>query len=405
MNTFKKITVLLLSMILIISSSVSVSAFKGNGKDAVWGMASWYCEKDSSAPSVDRESIQKQATLECNEKWNVSSQSEWSEEQNNEFAKILEAKIAEATEEANNTYKITVAFSMPEDPEFFISYMSEYEPYVYFEKNGQTYSRTPLTLKNSNSRYATAILTVKGYGEYEGIICHKDNDGVPTAQSENFETPSILNISVYDGGVQCSYTNKMSNALAYQINNNGAVNYVTSFDDVKKEAWYYDSVQSAAKLGLMNGSGSMFYPNDNLSYAEAIVLASRINAYYKGLDGNKIFPTGSQPWYRSYLDYAERNGIPSIYSDYDEKITREEFVHILYAALPESEYEAINTVEDGSIPDVSMKHEYAEEIYSLYKAGIITGSDDKSFNPNSHIKRSEVAAILCRMMGEGRQQI
>lgn len=403
MNTFKKLTIFLLSMILIISSSVGVSAFKGNGKDSVWGMASWYCEKDTTAPAVDKEAIQKRVTLECNEKWNVSSKSEWSEEQNNEFAKILETEIANAVDESV-VYKITVAFSMPEDPEFFISYMSEYEPYVYIEKNGQTYSRTPLTLKNTKSRYATAILTVKGYGEYEGIICHNNNDGIPTAQSENFETPSLLTMSVYDGGVTCNYTNKMSNALASQINNNGAANYLISFDDVKKDSWYYDSVQSAAKLGLINGDGSMFYPDNNLSYAEAIVLAVRMNAYYKGLDGNKIFPTGSQPWYRAYLDYAERNAIPSIYDDYDEKITREEFVHILYSSLPESEYEAINTVEDDSIPDVSMKHEYADEIYSFYRAGIITGSEDKSFNPDSHIKRSEVAAILCRMMGENRQQ-
>ena len=47
----------------------------------------------------------------------------------------------------------------------------------------------------------------------------------------------------------------------------------------------------------------------------------------------------------------------------------------------------------------------AEAIYTFYRAGILTGSDGKgTFNPNSSIKRSEVAAILSRMFDSNVRQ-
>ena len=41
---------------------------------------------------------------------------------------------------------------------------------------------------------------------------------------------------------------------------------------------------------------------------------------------------------------------------------------------------------------------YADEIYTFYRAGILSGSDSSgSFYPESNIRRSEVAAILVRL--------
>jgi len=55
-------------------------------------------------------------------------------------------------------------------------------------------------------------------------------------------------------------------------------------------------------------------------------------------------------------------------------------------------------VADNAIPDVKMNDAFADEIYTFYRAGILTGSDAKgTFHPDSSIKRSEVAAILIRM--------
>lgn len=59
---------------------------------------------------------------------------------------------------------------------------------------------------------------------------------------------------------------------------------------------------------------------------------------------------------------------------------------------------------DGAIPDVAMGDTNAADIYLLYRLGVLAGSDEAHhFEPNSQILRSEVAAIACRLLGEGRQ--
>jgi len=104
-------------------------------------------------------------------------------------------------------------------------------------------------------------------------------------------------------------------------------------------------------------------------------------------------------WYKNYVDYATQNKIVTkVYQDYSAKITRSEFVSIFYAALPSTEYTGINSVSSNKIPDVKSTDSNATQIYTFYRAGILTGSDTiGTFFPNNNIKRSEVASILTRM--------
>lgn len=77
-------------------------------------------------------------------------------------------------------------------------------------------------------------------------------------------------------------------------------------------------------------------------------------------------------------------------------VTRRKFVHIFFPAM--DNYMEINTIADNTIPDVKLADKCADEIYTFYRAGILTGSDKQgSFKPDSTIVRSEVAAILVRM--------
>jgi len=68
------------------------------------------------------------------------------------------------------------------------------------------------------------------------------------------------------------------------------------------------------------------------------------------------------------------------------------------SSMPSSEFPVINEVSDGKIPDVAMNADGAAQIYDFYRAGILVGSDTLgTFNPDSNIVRSEVAAILTRI--------
>jgi hypothetical protein len=120
---------------------------------------------------------------------------------------------------------------------------------------------------------------------------------------------------------------------------------------------------------------------------------------------HSIYATGaanfepSTPWYQTYVDYALANGIITReYADYTQAATRADFAAILRGALPDEALEAINTVADGSIPDVNTGASYAKHVYTLYRAGILVGNDALgTFTPASNISRSAAAAIVTRM--------
>ena len=171
--------------------------------------------------------------------------------------------------------------------------------------------------------------------------------------------------------------------------------YVFPFVDVPSNAWYYKDVMNANKLGLIDGkTPTEFKANDNMTYAEAIKLAACMNQLSR--EGEVTLKNGS-PWYKTYVDYAKAHGIPADYDGMNEKISRMDYVHIFYHALPESSYTKINNV--SAVPDLYFKGTIAKEILAFYNAGILTGNDSKgNFAPDSNIKRSEVAAILSRMM-------
>ena len=178
-----------------------------------------------------------------------------------------------------------------------------------------------------------------------------------------------------------------------------------SFTDIQYSNWFFVDVSAAHARGLIDGmSASSYAPDGQLTTAQAVKLAACLHQrYYKG--SVTLSNSSSGRWYQSYIDYAIANDIldeaPSE-TVCNAPISRSDFVRIFYRALPRSNYAAINSIADNAIPDVSLNEANASEIYTFYRAGILTGSDDAgSFLSSSSIRRSEVAAILTRMYEPG----
>lgn len=169
------------------------------------------------------------------------------------------------------------------------------------------------------------------------------------------------------------------------------------FPDVGPDAWYLAYVQASYELGFMKGDADGgFRPDDGVKLSETAALAARIHKTY--FTGDGAFAQG-QPWYQVYVDYCRENGIlTDDYPDYDVAAKRSDFAAILSHALPVSALPQINGIADGDVPDVPADGADAQEIYLLYRAGILTGNDEYgTFCPESEIKRCEVAAIVTRM--------
>ena len=189
----------------------------------------------------------------------------------------------------------------------------------------------------------------------------------------------------------------LSNFEAYRT-------YKDEFTDISPDAWYYDDVRGAYEYGIMNGKSAVtFDPSGHLTIAETIKIAACLHkGYYKG---SIDFASGS-PWYAPYVEYALSNGIiDGKYKNYGAAATRSDFAVIIYGALPDEAITPINRVADGAIPDVYESYSYGRAVYTLYRAGVLTGSDSEgTFYPGRTLKRSEAAAIVMRMLNADARQ-
>ncbi len=170
------------------------------------------------------------------------------------------------------------------------------------------------------------------------------------------------------------------------------------YDDVPKDTWFHDGVARAYEVGLMQGIGNdLFGTGDKFSVAAAITVAARLHSiYYTGSANFKQ----EGIWYNVYVNYALANGIIEAdqFDNYNRAATRAEMAQLMSAALPNSALKPINSIEIGSILDVGLKKDFAGDVYRLYMAGILTGSDDMHrFYPSNSISREEVATIISRI--------
>ncbi len=189
------------------------------------------------------------------------------------------------------------------------------------------------------------------------------------------------------------------------------------FSDVPDSAWYAKDVYEVQAYGVINGVGDgRFNPDGELTLAEAITLAAKTRAYY---DSEEIPNISNIWWYDDYVDYAQGKHIIDPTADYGEEAmlspcSRMEMGFIFSNALPAHIYNNINP--DAVIPDVPYPREgnggqsvqdYIDyKIYVLYRAGILTGSDEfGTFNGSSTIKRSEAAAIINRVINKDRRVV
>ena len=171
------------------------------------------------------------------------------------------------------------------------------------------------------------------------------------------------------------------------------------FVDVAPTAWYRPDIETIYRYGLLNGrSATTFAPNEEVTVAEAVKLAVMVHQFQN--QGYATVENGSPIWYSTYMSYALANGILEfdLTADANRRITRQEFVYVLFNSMPRSQYAEINYI-GGTIPDIERMSQFADSIYTFYRAGIVTGATAAGhFNPTANILRSEVATIINRML-------
>ena len=187
-------------------------------------------------------------------------------------------------------------------------------------------------------------------------------------------------------------------ALAMCLSLGTTVLAAGGFSDVPENAWYLPYLDDAVASGLIAGRGDgVFAPADSITGAEGVKLAACIHQLFT--DGAITLENGS-PWYATYMDYALENGILDAALDsaaVGSPIARADLMDMVCRAIPQAQRVEKNDIPDGAIPDIFSGAAYRDSVYTLYRMGIVGGSDDRgSCLPDDPIKRSEVAALCVR---------
>ena len=219
-------------------------------------------------------------------------------------------------------------------------------------------------------------------------------NGIPTIQAKTrYALEQLGGVMIWEISQDAADSNLSLLTAIHQV-----VEALAPFDDVSPSAWYAPSVRAAWHLGLMRGTGgNLFSPAGTVTAAEAVSLSARIHVIYeKGTDPL----VQGVPWYQVYLDYALQTGILSASlttQTLAAPITRLQCAILLRRALPQEALAPIRTVD--TIPDLSPQREGYADVLTLYRAGILTGTDaNGAFRPDAVLTRAEAAALAVRLL-------
>ncbi len=176
--------------------------------------------------------------------------------------------------------------------------------------------------------------------------------------------------------------------------------YNGQFTDINKNDWFYDEVAAAYSLGVISGASAASYnPNGNLSIAEAVKFAA---VSHQLLTKGKVDEvTSDTVWYRPYLEYCKKNYIVTEdYPDYDTPALRAQVAVLFSRAITASgaETDELNEITPDVLRDVDSSDWYSGAAYRMYRWGIMTGDENGNLSPNDTIKRSEIAAVVMRVI-------
>lgn len=188
-------------------------------------------------------------------------------------------------------------------------------------------------------------------------------------------------------------------------------------DNVDSSAWYYNEVNKAAELGLMNGYAdtNLFGPNDTITRAQVAQVLFNMAGHCADMDlpegsYNEIYGYASfvdvngKMWYGKAIAWAKAAGIVTGYGDGtfapENNITREEFATMLARyAQKYGNYTAGSAADFAAYGDASAVDSWAAEYVAWAVKGGYMGKNTNVLTPLANMTRAEAAAMVVRYAG------
>lgn len=161
------------------------------------------------------------------------------------------------------------------------------------------------------------------------------------------------------------------------------------YSDITHNTWYDKELAAVSILNLVKGypDGS-FGGHKPISGQEFITLLLRLD----GFD----FQTKGNDWFIPYQNQAEKLGLLNSNITLSQDLTREEVAFLLTRIMQKNNW--LPNADQSVIDINSVSPEYQADVNFVYSSEIMQGYPKGNFQPKATITRSEIVAILYRLL-------
>lgn len=206
--------------------------------------------------------------------------------------------------------------------------------------------------------------------------------------------------------VTVSVSKYAENKLPLIIRGTGTLSLLPTFTDVKAEDWFASPVTALAMKGIVSGySDGSFGPSDSVSRAMAVTMlwrAAGSPVVNFALDFSDV---AEGQWYTEAVRWAASleitKGVGNGKFGTTTPVTRQDLaVMIVKANEAALKKELKSDAEAPAFPDNDQIASYAaESVYTLQKAGIVSGNSAGEFQPTGTASRAVFSKMLAGVLG------
>ena len=167
------------------------------------------------------------------------------------------------------------------------------------------------------------------------------------------------------------------------------------FDDVAKDAYYYEAVKWAVANGVTNGvSENLFGPEQACTRAQIVTFLWRAAGSPEPKGVSSFVDVAADAYYAKAVAWAVENGVTLGTSETtfspDETCTRAQGVTFLYRVLGKL------AAEQAGFTDVAADAYYANAVNWAAENGVTNGISETLFGPNGACTRAQIVTFLYR---------
>lgn len=277
------------------------------------------------------------------------------------------------------------------------------------KNNQELISRTNQLLNEFGVEIPSGItLREFAYSSRDGGVVFKDRVTKSSSSSSESESSDSSSGSSSGSPTAESKTTEKTDKIETPADNKGENNSNTEnnttakvFADVQKH-WAADAINKVVERKIFAGvSENEFAPNTNMTRAMFITVIGRlVNA--ETIENSNFSDVQSGTWYSGYVGWASQqnivSGISSSKFGINEDITREQMAVMLYNLAKSQGFELPEGNGTTFTDNESISDWAKEAVSSMVQAGIISGRDDLSFDPQQKATRAEAASMIVRFM-------